>query len=151
MDWVIDLGATTIKSECRQSYTAWVIFRFIGHLDWYQKRNLAELIIESCGDLLLSEGVTENQRVICFRLAVHLRRLGFPSDLTCETLKAWARKNRPSHGKRILTDQEVQEQTAWAYSKNYRSYGCEDPAIRKYCIDECPVLAAPNNISNQRI
>jgi len=56
-----------------------------------------------CAQRMLSEGVTANQRVACFRLAVHLKKAGVPSDIARASLQAWAMKNRPEDGKRVLT------------------------------------------------
>ncbi len=73
---------------------------------------------------MLADGVTFQQRVSCFRLAVNLRRAGVPSDLTVTMLRAWARKNRPQNGKRIITEAEIRNQVKDAYEKQYRSCGC---------------------------
>ena len=97
-----------------------------------------------CGQRMLSEGVTAYQRVCCFRLAVQLKRTGLPCDLAVEVLKVWARKNRPTAGKRILTDAEVRQQTRSAYAKPYRSIGCEDPAIATFCHPNCPLKTHKN-------
>jgi hypothetical protein len=88
---------------------------------------------------MLAEGVTSFQRVTCFRLAVHLKRYGIPYDLTLVALKAWARKNHPANGKRIITDAEIAYQTKCAFEKTYRSFGCEETAIAAYCDKNCPL------------
>jgi hypothetical protein len=88
---------------------------------------------------MLKEGVSQYQRVSCFRLAVHLKRLGLPQDVAASALKAWAQKNRPSNGKGIITDGEILEQSTYAFARNYRSYGCEDEAIKPFCDKGCPV------------
>lgn len=93
--------------------------------------------------LAMLGGVTENQRVTCFRLAVHLYRLGIPEDLARPLLRAWARKNRPAGGKRVITDHEIIQQIGVAYTGRYRGYGCEDPIIARYCDEQCPVLRRP--------
>lgn len=87
-------------------------------------------------------GVTGYQRVSCFRLAIHLKRVGLPMDLVVALLKAWAAKNQPPHGL-VITEQEIVDQTRWAYERNYRSYGCDDPAIRPHCDPSCPVDGGP--------
>lgn len=92
-----------------------------------------------CGQKMLTEGVTAYQRVCCFRLAVQLKRSGLPVDLAVAALKAWARKNRPANGKRILTEPEIHQQTQSAYAKPYRGIGCEDPAIAAFCHPGCPL------------
>ena len=92
-----------------------------------------------CAQRMLAGGVADNQRVACFRLAVHLKRAGVPFDLAVAMMKAWARKNRPQDGKRIITDLEISQQTTDAYERPYRSCGCEDPAVAPYCDDHCPL------------
>ena len=92
-----------------------------------------------CAQRMLAEGVTRYQRVACFRLALHLRRAGIPRDVTIAALTVWAAKNRPAGGKTIITDPELNKQTACAYAKSYRSCGCEDPAIIPFCEADCPL------------
>lgn len=92
-----------------------------------------------CARRMLAEGVTSLQRLSCFRLAVHLKRYGMPYDLALVTLKAWARKNRPEDGKRIITDAEITYQAKYAFENSYRSFGCEEPAISAYCDKDCPL------------
>ena len=94
-----------------------------------------------CVRRMLAEGVTSSQRVSCFRLAVQLKRNGMPYDLALVVLKAWAKKNRPTDGKRIITDKEIEYQTTCAFEKPYRSFGCEDPAVAAYCDKDCPLYA----------
>ncbi|MBN2455139.1 MAG: hypothetical protein JXB29_01160 [Sedimentisphaerales bacterium] len=90
---------------------------------------------------MLDEGVSSNQRVSCFRLAVHLKRTGIPYGLALVTLKAWALKNHPTNGKRIITESEIEAQTKYAYTRSYCGFGCEDPAIAAYCDSNCPVYS----------
>jgi hypothetical protein len=92
-----------------------------------------------CARRMLADGVTSSQRVSCFRLAVHLKRYGMPYDLALVTLKAWAKKNRPTDGKGIITDTEITCQTKCAFGNSYRSFGCEEPAIAAYCDKNCPL------------
>lgn len=92
-----------------------------------------------CAQRMLAEGVTEYQRVACFRLALHLKRVPIPQDIAVAGLVAWARKNRPRDGKGIITHAEIVEQTACAYASSYRGCGCEDPAIESYCDPRCPI------------
>jgi len=96
--------------------------------------------LPACARRMLAEGVTHYQRVVCFRLAVSLKRVGLPYDIAVSALKTWAKKNRPGQDKQIITVPEIVSQTASAYSKDYRGYGCEDSAIRPYCDPKCPVL-----------
>ncbi len=92
-----------------------------------------------CARHMLAHGVTSHQRVSCFRLAIHLKRNGIPLDLALGMLMAWARKNRPSGGKRIITEREIEYQAKSAFENRYRSFGCEDPAVAIYCDKNCPV------------
>lgn len=97
-----------------------------------------------CAQRMLAEGVTENQRVACFRLAVQLRKVGLPPDVTVAALMTWSAKNQPRGGKGVITDEEVVGQVEWAYAREYRSCGCEDPAVMPYCSPNCPLLAKRN-------
>jgi len=92
-----------------------------------------------CARKILTEGVSAYQRVSCFRLAVHLRRNGIPYDLALVVLKAWAKKNRPADGRRVITDQEIEYQARCAFAHPYRSFGCENAAMAAYCQRECPL------------
>lgn len=92
-----------------------------------------------CAQRMLTEGVTENQRVACFRLAVDLKKAGVPLDAALAALNVWALKNRPENGKGIITRQEIMAQSAAAYGKGYRSCGCDDPAVAPYCDERCPI------------
>ena len=94
-----------------------------------------------CVRRMLAEGVSSYQRVSCFRLAVQLKRNGMPHDLALITLKAWAQKNRPQDGKRIITDREIEYQTKSAFENTYRSIGCEEPAMAAHCDRNCPLYA----------
>ena len=87
------------------------------------------------------QGVHENQRVACFRLAAHLHRLGVPFDVAVAALKAWSARNRPTRGKRVITETEILDQTRSAFQNGYRGYGCYDPIVRRFCDPVCPVLA----------
>jgi len=90
-----------------------------------------------CARRMLKEGVSENQRLSCFRLAVHLRRIGLEFDAVVAVLLEWRKKNRPDSGKDRLSGSEVRSQTAYAFQKEYRGYGCGDPAVTPYCEDSC--------------
>jgi hypothetical protein len=90
-----------------------------------------------CARSILANGVEANQRVICFRLAVHLHRIGLPFDLAVAALDCWRHKNRPQDGKRILTLEEVKAQAGYAYAHPYRGYGCDDDAIKPHCDVMC--------------
>lgn len=95
-----------------------------------------------CARRMLDEGVTECQRVACFRLAVLLRRIGIPFDLGVAALLEWRLKNRPSNGKRILTEAEVRTQTSYAFQREYKGYGCDEPAVSAFCSPTCHVANA---------
>jgi len=92
-----------------------------------------------CALRMLQEGVTRYQRVSCFRLAVHFKRMGFPYDVAIAALKSWAAKNRPDNGKRLITEPEILKQASYAYRQDYQGYGCHSAAIRPFCQPECPV------------
>ena len=77
-----------------------------------------------CAQRALAEGVKAMQRIVCFRLAVHFHRVGIPLDITRQALRAWAAKNDPVGGKRVITDREILEQASYAYRHGYRGYGC---------------------------
>lgn len=96
-------------------------------------------MLPPCAQRMLREGVTSNQRVACFRLAVQLKRVGLPLDLASTTLQSWSMRNKPEGGKRIITPAEVDVQTRCAYVGSYRSFGCEDPAVMAFCDANCPV------------
>jgi hypothetical protein len=100
----------------------------------------ASSVLPPCARRMFEEGVRENQRVSCFRLAVHLQRLGLPFDITVAALQQWATKNRPQNGNRIITDDEIKAQAASAFMKEYRGNGCEDPAVRPYCDGSCAIF-----------
>ena len=97
-----------------------------------------------CAQRMLAEGVTEHQRVACFRLALHLKKAGLSEEMARVCLRAWARKNRPPTGKRIITADEVDAQVQAAYRNDYRGCGCGEPAVQPYCVPTCPVCRAPN-------
>lgn len=93
--------------------------------------------LPACARKML-QGVESNQRVVCFRLAIHLKRLGVPQALAIALLRAWSAKNRPADSRIIRTD-EITAQAAAAYGGGRRSFGCEDPIIAAYCDATCPV------------
>ena len=88
---------------------------------------------------MLRDGVSQYQRISCFRLAVHLKRLGLPHDVAVAALKTWALKNKPTNGKRVIRDSEVVSQTSDAYNKPYAGYGCDTEAMSSFCEPSCPV------------
>lgn len=93
-----------------------------------------------CARRMLSEGVTHEQRVACFRLGVHLNRVGIPYDMAVTSLRVWARKNKPNGDKRIISDQEILAQASYAYTKDYRGSGCDQSAVRPFCSPTCALF-----------
>jgi len=85
------------------------------------------------------EGVTCNRRVICFRLAIHLKKAGLPFDMAVEVLNVWTRKNRPINKNRIISPEEIKSQATSAFEKGYRGCGLEDPIIKSFCEESCPI------------
>lgn len=104
-----------------------------------QTKGLNAYSLPPCIRFILKDGVSKYQRVSCFRLAVHLKRTGIPEDLAKVVLKVWASKNQPRHGKRTITETEIDAQVSYAYRKNYRGYGCGSEAIAPFCDPDCPV------------
>lgn len=103
------------------------------------KAEITRYSLPPCARKMLSEGVTDYQRVACFRLAVHLKKIELPYDVALVVLKTWAQKNRPSHRKQVITQAEIIEQVSYAYEKEYRGYGCGSTALEPFCTDDCPV------------
>ena len=95
--------------------------------------------LPACAQKMLNDGVVRLQRVSCFRLAVHLKRLGLPYDVTVAALITWALKNRPKNGKGVIREKEIRSQTSCAYEKSYVGYACESAAIKPFCDPACPV------------
>lgn len=91
-----------------------------------------------CARRMLEEGVTHHQRDACYRLAVHLRRIGLPYDLVETVLLAWAEKNRPTGGKHIIASEEIRSSAASPFLLNHTGYGCEQKAVRPFCDPHCP-------------
>lgn len=101
-----------------------------------------------CIRKMLEQGVTFDQRVSCFRIAVHLKRVGLPYDGTVAALLNWRHKNQPIENRRIITPEEVKEQVKWAYKKNYSGYGCEELIVKSFCEPECFIKKKSNNNGN---
>ena len=92
-----------------------------------------------CAQKMFQTGVSQFQRVSCFRLAVHLKRLGLPNDIATAALKTWAQKNHPEGDKKVLTELEIMDQASHAFKMNYRGYGCGSAAITPFCQSDCLV------------
>ena len=95
-----------------------------------------------CAQKMLKEGVSQFQRVSCFRLAVHMKRLGLAHDIVLAALKTWALKNRPEGEGTIITKLEIMEQVKYVFSKDYRSYGCDSEAVSLFCQSDCRLYKA---------
>jgi len=80
-----------------------------------------------------------------------LKQIGFPQDIVVSILHTWSKKNRPINGKHTITEQEIIEQVKSAYCHFYHSYGYEDPAIRPYCSNQCPIYLKYQDISKQKV
>jgi len=92
-----------------------------------------------CAQKMLQNGVSQYQRVSCFRLAVHLKRIGLPFELTVSALMTWAQKNQPINGKGVITEGEIIEQIKCAFNKDYRGFGCDSEAVVAFCHSDCPI------------
>lgn len=103
-----------------------------------------------CARRMLRKGVDVCQRVACFRLAVNLHKVGLPQDIAVGALMAWARKNRPDNGRRIITDHEIRQQVACAYDREYKGLGCEEHVVNRFCDPQCPVLTKPDEGYRQK-
>ena len=99
-----------------------------------------------CAKKMLEDGVSEFQRVSCFRLAAHFKRLGLPFDITTAALETWAVKNRPQNGKLVISKREIIEQAEYAFKNNYKGYGCDSEAVGPFCNSNCPVRLRRDNI-----
>jgi hypothetical protein len=101
--------------------------------------------LPACKQKMLEQGVTQFQRVSCFRLAVSLKCAGVPFDQAVETLKTWSLKNRPRSGKRVITEKEIFSQARYAYQGGYTSIGCECPSVMPFCEPDCPIRKKNHN------
>ncbi len=103
--------------------------------------------LPACIRRILEKGATYNQRIACFRIAVHLRRIGIPFDVAAMILLECSRLNKPVNGKRIITPEEVVSQARDGYKEKYTGYGCNVTVIRDFCDPECPVKNKVNTVS----
>ncbi|MFC1551792.1 hypothetical protein ACFL6P_04425 [Candidatus Latescibacterota bacterium] len=92
-----------------------------------------------CIRRILENGVTHNQRVACFRIAVNLKLVGIPQDIAEKTIIGWSEKNKPHENKQIITPEEIRSQTEGGYKNKYTGYGCNEPVIGEFCDPQCPV------------
>jgi len=103
--------------------------------------------LPSCIKKLLEVGTKFDQRIATFRLAVNLKRVGIPQDLIEALLLEWRLKNKPTNAKQIITIAEAEAQVNWAFQKDYRGIGCEEPVIRQFCQESCPIKLNHNKRS----
>jgi hypothetical protein len=126
LDEIIELNSiTTIKDNCKIPTPSPALSNCYG--------------LPPCALKMLSEGVEKYQRVSCFRLAVHFKRIGIPYELAEIILNWWAQKNKPVNGKRRITDREITQQTKYAFKRNYQGYGCQTEALRAFCVPTCRI------------
>ena len=101
--------------------------------------NRNKFSLPPCAQKMLRNGVSDFQRVVCFRLAIHFKRLGLPHDVAVAALKTWAMKNRPVNGKGVIRESEILSQTSYAYEHSHRGFACDTEAIAPYCEASCSV------------
>jgi len=92
-----------------------------------------------CAQRMLRDGVSRYQRVSCFRLAVHFKRLGIPYDIAIAALMTWSLKNKPLNGKRVIGEKEILSQASYAYEHSYAGFGCDSPAMEPFCDPSCTI------------
>ena len=109
---------------------------FLGKITNKPKPKDKFLALLPCAKKMLF-GVQKNQRLIAFRLAIHLKNIGFPYEITINLLKIWAKYNRPTNGKGIITGNEIISQIKYGYKKKYSSYGCGEPETLPFCTKDC--------------
>jgi len=108
--------------------------------------NSSQYGLPLCIKNILCQGVSFDQRVACFRIAVNLKRVGLPEEFSVEVLNNWRVKNKPINNKRIITQREIKNQVGWAYKKNYNGIGCEEPIINSFCNSKCKLRQKNNNM-----
>lgn len=123
-----------IINSCSLTITSGISFRKPKKIGISQYKSLLP-----CAHKMLNCGVTQYQRLACFRLAINLKRTGLPFDAAVSVLNTWSLKNRPQQGKRIITEKEIISQTRSAYLGGYRSVGCQCPSVIPYCDPDCPI------------
>jgi len=128
LDGIIEINDLTIEKNRNGSSNDALAAGFAGRFG-----------LPPCVQSMLREGVHRFQRVSFFRLAVHLKRVGLPYDSVVSALKAWSLKNRPTDGKRVITEQEIIDQTSYAFNHHYTGYGCNSEAMGPFCQPDCPV------------
>ena len=128
LDDIIDLNDLSVKQYCQPVTKD------------SERRDKDGFGLPSCARKMLDEGVSQYQRISCFRLAVHFKRLGLPFDVAVAALNIWALKNHPKGGKRVIRESEIISQTSYAFNHRYTGYGCNSEAIKPFCDHSCPVM-----------
>jgi TOTE conflict system, Archaeo-Eukaryotic Primase domain len=116
-----------------------------------EKGNKGRFSLPPCARKILHDGVSKYQRVSCFRLAVHFKRLGLPFDVAVAALKVWALKNKPMDGRGVIRESEICSQTSYAYNRPYTGYGCKSEAVKPFCDPLCPVKQWRDSIHGTKI
>lgn len=132
LDTIIDINDLKSKAGDRED-----------HRNEISRRSVPGYGLPACIRTLLRQGVTFDQRVACFRIAVHLKRIGLPQDAVESLLMTWRFRNQPKPPRQILRADEVKEQVTWAFKKDYRGYGCQEAVIQHVCDATCPILHNP--------
>lgn len=128
LDEIIELNSLSVSGKDHQSTSS-----------HSPRNNQNGFGLPPCAQKMLRNGVSQYQRVSCFRLAIHLKKQGFPYDLAVAVLKTWALKNRPANGKGVIRESEILSQTSYAFKHTYAGYGCQSHAISPFCEPSCPV------------
>ena len=92
-----------------------------------------------CKIRMLAEGVTDNQRLSAFYLAIALKQAGIPEPAVEALLCDWRQRNRPREGRSVITDYEVRTQVRCAFGHGYTSHGCTNEAVTPFCSEECAI------------
>ena len=92
-----------------------------------------------CIQVVLQNGVFQYQKSSCFWLAVHLKNIAFPQDITIAILKVWSKKNTPAMGRKVMKEAGITSQVEYAYKKNYKGFGCTSVALRQFCDKRCRI------------
>ena len=90
-----------------------------------------------CKTRMLGDGVTRNQRLSAFYLAVSLKAAGIPEASAVAILLDWRGRNHPQDGRALITESEVRAQVGCAYDRAYAGHGCRNEAVAPFCSDEC--------------
>ncbi len=88
---------------------------------------------------MIKKGVLKGGRDnCCFRLTINYKEKGFPQSDIKTLIHSWNSKNEVP-----LTERSLDKIITSVFTKNYKSYGCDDPIIQPYCDKEkCPVTSS---------